>query len=148
MELYNDVKAYSSRIKALVNASAKAGEILHELGYNALMHVENTGDVRPLQSIYDACKPSMASALRVWSISFGKVRFEKGTFAVARKATTDREAIASIAPLDYVKPKAASKVHTFDFKKALKALRDKAEKEGFTVENKAFAALQRAFAAA
>ncbi|MBN9310990.1 hypothetical protein, partial [Devosia sp.] len=106
-------------INSVVKAGAKFGGQLHTVAYSCLALVETSGDVRPLQRLYDAIGGKVTkAAIAAWAKAFGKVKVNtdeetgKVTFAFNKAAKGDLESAAACPVLDY-KPDATGSKNEF-----------------------------------
>lgn len=123
-------------INSVVKAGAKFGGQLHTVAYSCLALIDTSGDVRPLQRLYDAIGGKVTkAAIAAWAKAYGKVKVttdeETGAvkFAYNKAAKGDLEGAAACPVLDY-KPDATGNKAEFDFAAKLAALLKAAEKAG------------------
>lgn len=130
--LINDPAALNKLIARAVKSGAAFAALLHEAGFNCVMHVVNTGDVRPLQRLYDGIGPRARVALSVWAVKHcPKLKHDAkaGSFGVRKSdAGTDIDALQAIGPMDYIKPAKPRVAHAFDLKAEIAKLVERAEK--------------------
>lgn len=130
--LVNDVKTINKLVTTAITSSTKFAELLHDAAYNCVMHDYNTGDIRPLQRLYNGLSPNAKLALRVWAVKFLQVRFKNETFAHNKKPVVDLGSAFAIGPMEYQKPKAVKTAKVFDLKKELEAVLARAIKHSVT----------------
>lgn len=123
-------------INSVVKAGAKFGAQFHTVAYSCLALIDASGDVRPLQRLYDSIGGKVTkAALAAWAKAYGKVKVntdeETGVvkFAFNKAAKGDLEGATVCAPLDF-KPDAAGNKAEFDFAAKLASLLKAAEKAG------------------
>jgi hypothetical protein len=126
----------NAAINSVVKAGAKFSGQLHTVAYSCLAHVDASGDVRPLQRLYDNMGGKVTkAAIAAWAKAFGKVKVatdeETGVvkFAYNKAAKGDLEGAAACPVLDF-KPESAGAKGEFDFAAKLAALLKAAEKAG------------------
>ena len=107
--LVNDVKQINKLIKSAHTNSVKFAEILHDAAYNTVFHAINTGDVRPLQALYQGLTPVAQYALVTWAKKFGPFTFDtkNNVFKVKKDRSHDTSSLNSISPMVYRTPKKA-----------------------------------------
>lgn len=128
----------NASINSVVRALGKSGAALHNVAYSCLALIESSGDVRPLQRLFDALPGTVyKSALKSWAVAYGRVtvKFAEGDdakarpiFAYAKGGESDLEGAAATPVMDF-KPEAAA-AKDFDLAAALSALLKKTEKNG------------------
>lgn len=141
--LVNDVKQITKLIKSAHTNSAKFAEILHDAAYNCIMHAVNTGDIRPLQVLYDGLTARSKDALQIWTVKLAPITFAKGIFKVKKDRTQiDRSMLEISGPMDYKPAKKSPEKAQFNLADEIAKLLAKAEKHAANAE--AMLALKKA----
>lgn len=114
--LINDVKSLNKLIKSAHTNSTKFAEILHDAAYNTVFHAINTGDVRPLQALYQGLTPVAQQSLKIWATKFGPFTFngKNNLFKVKKGRAHDASSLNSISPMVYRTPKKAPVTNVFN----------------------------------
>jgi hypothetical protein len=132
-----ELKVLNKRIKTLKANNAKVRDEIQALGLACLMHVEQHGDVTPLNNLYDALIKTQHQAFAEWAFSFGKVSKnlnaktkEALPLAYDKSKTTDIEAATAKPWFDFADDKAKATAKAFDFQQAVMSLLKKAAAAG------------------
>ena len=128
----------NAQINSVVKAGAKFSGQLHTVAYSCLALIETSGDVRPLQRLYDLIGGRVTKgAIAAWAKAFGKVTIayaeedtakERPVFKYAKGGKSDMEGAAACPVLDF-KPAPAAKKE-FDLATRLASLLKAAEEAG------------------
>ena len=132
-----EVKVLNRKIDALGKVNAKVRDEIQALGLVCLMHVEQHGDVTPLNRLYNVLIKTQHQAFAEWAFSFGKVskNLDKKTkdalpLAFDKSKKTDIEAATAKPWFDFADDKAKATAKAFDFQQAVMQLLKKAAAAG------------------
>jgi hypothetical protein len=132
-----ELKVLNKKIAALKKSNAKVRDDIQALGLVCLQHIEQHGDVTPLNNLYDALIKTQHQAFAEWAFSFGKV--SKNTNAKTKEAMplaydkskkTDIKAATAKPWFDFADDKAKATAKAFDFQAAVMSLIKKAAAAG------------------
>ena len=132
-----ELKLLNKRIKTLKTNNAKVRDEIQTLGLACLQHIEQHGDVTPLNSLYDALIKTQHQAFAEWAFSFGKVskNMDKKTMEVLplaydKSKKTDIVAATAKSWFEFADDKAKATAKAFDFQQAVMSLLKKAAAAG------------------
>lgn len=146
--LFNDEKALNRLIGSIAKTSKSFALNIHTAAYNCLVLCENTGDIRPMQKLYNVLPNAERLALRVWATKHGKFRFNnaKEAFGSAKNAVSDLPGAEETGPLAYRPTPKARTRREFNLKAELQKLAARAVKH--ECSGKAVSLLEQAVVAA
>jgi hypothetical protein len=132
-----ELKVLNKKIAALKKANGKVRDDIQALGLVCLQHIEQHGDVTPLNNLYDALIKTQHQAFAEWAFSFGKVSkntnkktMEAMPLAYDKSKKTDIEAAVTKPWFDFADDKAKATAKAFDFQQAVMSLLKKAAAAG------------------
>ncbi len=94
--------------KAISGFGAKAatfGQLVHQIAYSALDHVEEHHDACYVQQFYNAAPINYRAMLVTWFTNFGRVAFDAKslTFTYAKSKKSDMEGALAASPAEFQK---------------------------------------------
>jgi hypothetical protein len=132
-----DLKVLNKKIAALKVANLKVESEIQALGLVCLEHIENHGDVTPLNNMFHALRKTQFQAFAEWAFSFGKVSkntnkatMEALPLAYDKAKKTDLEGAIAKPWFDFADDKAKATAKAFDFQTAMMQLLKKAAANG------------------
>lgn len=126
--------------KAIAGFGAKAAtfsQLMHQIAYSALNHVEEHHDACYVQQFYDAAPVNYRAMLVTWFTNFGRVSFDAKalTFTYAKSKKSDMDGALAVSPAEFQKESkgGAAKEDTVEkviasMMTRLEAIRDKGTK--------------------
>jgi hypothetical protein len=96
-------KALEAAIGGYSKKVATFRDSLHVLAASAINHVNQHGDVKYLEAVYNMTPANYQPSLRGYMAAFGRVKFDKDakTFVVVKNKKGDTEGALAVSPADW-----------------------------------------------